>query len=84
MEAVLEVVNKLIAAIPEASPMLVASVAFALDLIMRLIKSQKPIGVLHGLAGALKAVGALLSKSASFLDKVLPQRVEQPEEAPKA
>jgi hypothetical protein len=53
----------------------------ALDLILRrFIKSQKPLGVLHAAAAFVKKLADVLAKLAAFSDKVLPQKLANPEQ----
>lgn len=73
----LEFINKAIALIPEASPMLIAAVAFIFDMVLRLAKTAKPLSVAHAVASGAKGLAQLFQKLADFLDRVLPQRVQE-------
>jgi hypothetical protein len=53
-----------------------ATVAVVLEMFMRLIKTDKPIGFIHMIAGILNKVGSLFSKLAELLDKLLPQKLK--------
>lgn len=65
----------------EAKTLLIAGVV---DFIFRLIKTPKPLSILHVVANVLHKVGSFAEKLASLMDKVLPQRVEEkPMELPK-
>lgn len=49
----------------------------AVEFILRLFKSQKPLSILYVIAGGFKMVGNLLAKVGNFLDKVLPQKTKE-------
>lgn len=58
-------------------------IAMALDFVLRMFKSKKPLSVLYLVSGFLSQASkylvlfaGLVEKSAKFLDKVLPQRLE--------
>ncbi len=74
----MDIINKIIAMIPEASPMIIAAVAFTIDMVCRMVKSQKPIGVLYAVSAVVSGLAKLFSKLAALLDKVIPQRLEEP------
>lgn len=52
-----------------------AALAMVVEMFLRMTKSDKPIGIIHGISGFLKAVGGLFGKVAEMLDKVLPQKL---------
>lgn len=52
--------------------------AVVVDFLLRLIPSQKPLGVLYLVADAAKGAGAVFAKLGGLLDKVLPQRIAPP------
>lgn len=47
-----------------------------IEFALRMFKSDKPLSLLHGLAGSLKLIAQICGKVAEFLDKVLPQRLK--------
>lgn len=55
---------------------LVIVIAGAVDLALRLVKSEKPLGVMYLIVDVLKALEKGLEKLAQFLDKILPQRLK--------
>lgn len=59
----------------------VASLAVAIELIMRLVPTQKPLSLAYTLADGLAAIGKLAMSAGDLMSKVLPQRLK--EEAPK-
>lgn len=57
----------------------VGFIAIAIELILRLTKSQKPLSLLYAVAAVVKGLGGALVKLGEILDKVLPQKLaEQP------
>ena len=62
MEKVLELLN--------VSPSILAGIGMAIELACRLAQTEKPMGILHGIA-------AILRKLAELSDAVLPQRIKQ-------
>lgn len=54
----------------EVSPSIITGVAMAIELACRLAQTEKPMGIIHGVARILK-------KLADLSDAVLPQRVKQ-------
>lgn len=50
-------------------------IAAALEFILRMIKSDKPLGILRGIAFMVRKLGQLLGVVADFMDKILPQRL---------
>lgn len=61
----------------ESAPILV-TVAVAVELSLRLIKSEKPRSILYYVADGLKLCGNIFTKAGLILDKVLPQRMKEP------
>lgn len=53
-----------------------AAITLALDFILRLFKSQKPLSVAYAIAALARGISGILLKFAELLDKVLPQRVK--------
>lgn len=54
---------------------LVLSLASALEFMLRIIPSQKPLSIAYALDDTFKAVGSLCSSVGSALDKILPNRL---------
>ncbi len=52
------------------------SVAFVLEFLMRIIKTEKPKSILLMIAGFLALVGSIFSKLAEFLNKIIPQNLK--------
>jgi hypothetical protein len=50
-------------------------IAVVVEFVLRMTKSEKPLGILHGIAAGLQLLGAVAAKAGSLLDKVLPQRL---------
>lgn len=55
-----------------------ATIGMVLEFGMRMIPSQKPLSILHGVAAVIRTVGAIAGKVADIMDKVLPQNVVAP------
>jgi hypothetical protein len=55
-----------------------ATVAVILEFVLRLFKSEKPLGILHFAAALVGKFAVLLTKIAQLSDKVLPQKIEAP------
>lgn len=53
-----------------------ASIAFVLEFLMRIIKTEKPKSILLAIAAFCSLVGALFSKLAEFLNKIIPQNLK--------
>lgn len=47
-----------------------------IDFVLRLIPSERPLSVIHAIAGASKKIGEVLVKFGTLLDKVLPQKLK--------
>jgi hypothetical protein len=62
MEKILELLS--------VSPSILAAISMAIELACRLAQTEKPMGILHGIA-------AILRKLADLSDSVLPQRIKQ-------
>lgn len=45
------------------------------EFILRMIPSQKPIGIIHAISGIAHKLGDIFGGIASFLDSILPQNV---------
>lgn len=87
MESVIQFLSQ---AVEFVSVNLMASVgiiATVLEFGLRLVKSEKPLSILYAVKGGIEVAVAIVVKVAdllkaviAFLDKVLPQRVVQPEQ----
>lgn len=53
-----------------------ATIAIVLDFVWRLVPSEKPKSVLHMVSFVAKKLSEVLEKLASFLDKVLGQKLK--------
>lgn len=73
----LEVIKHWVEVIPTGG--MVAIIASAVEFILRMIKSEKPLSIAYLIADGFHAVGKLLDKVGEFLDKVLPQRTKPPQ-----
>jgi hypothetical protein len=62
--------DKILAAL-SISPSALSIVAMALEFACRMAQTEKPMGILHGLA-------LVLRKLADLSDALLPQRIKQP------
>jgi hypothetical protein len=83
MDSVIAFLEKLVGF--EVNPMILGGVAIVLELVLRLVKSPKPLGIIHSISGVLKKVSQLVglvassvAKVAELTDKVLPQVVAAP------
>lgn len=52
-------------------------IAIVVDLVLRLIKSEKPLSILWLIRNILEQVSVIFGKLAILLDKVLPQNVKK-------
>jgi hypothetical protein len=59
----------------------VGFIAVALELVLRLFKTQKPLSIAYGVAAFVRGLGLAMTKLAEILDKVLPQKVAKPASA---
>lgn len=55
----------------------IIGLAAVLEVVFRLIKSEKPLGILHGVRAILRGVEKILEIVISGMDKVLPQRTKE-------
>jgi hypothetical protein len=72
----MELLDQILNVIQNSLGAQVGVIAVVLDFALRLIKSEKPLSILHGIALGLSKVGKICSAAAAFLDKVLPQRTK--------
>lgn len=72
----LEKLNLFLNSIPHAEEIVVVTVAGVVDLVLRLLKTEKPLSLALVLAKGLRLVAAICEKIAVLLDKILPQRVK--------
>lgn len=54
----------------------ITTATLALELVLRVVKTEKPKSILLGISGVLKAAIAVAAKLDSFLDKVVPQQIK--------
>lgn len=65
-------------------PEVIAVLVFIVEMLMRMIKTQKPWSILHAVKRIMRAVSQALGVMADVLDKILPQKIAEPVlEAPK-
>jgi len=76
-EVVLSVLDKVLLFISSIDGAAIGVLAVVLEFILRLIPSQKPLGVLRLVAAVARIVGNVLVKGADILDKVLPQNIKK-------
>jgi len=70
-----DIFDKILALIPgEGKGILV--IAGAVELGLRLFKTEKPLSIIHLAAKTLHKVSAIAEKLADLIDKVLPQRTK--------
>lgn len=75
---IVEMIEKVIGWIPGGEWSGAFVVAGMIDFVLRMIPSEKPIGVMHLISGIVMASGKLLMKLAALMDKVLPQKLSAP------
>jgi hypothetical protein len=56
-----------------------ATVAVVLEFVLRLVKSEKPLSILHFAASLVAKLAQILGKIAQISDKVLPQKLNPPQ-----
>lgn len=54
------------------------AIALVLEFVLRLIKSEKPLGILRMIAAAGHLLAKVIEAAADLLDKVLPQKLAEP------
>lgn len=52
------------------------TIAIVLEVVFRMLPSEKPIGVILMVSGIIKGVGNVLIKLSSLVDKVIPQKIK--------
>jgi hypothetical protein len=72
MEQVIEQALALISSAEGAS----IAIALVLEVVFRLIPSEKPLGIIIAVASIAKGVGQVLIKFSELLNKVIPQKVK--------
>lgn len=75
----MEILEAVLAFLGSINGAAVATIAIVLEFAFRMIKSEKPLGILHAVAAIIKKLAAVLTKIAELSDKVLPQKVEKSE-----
>ena len=50
--------------------------AMLVEMFLRMVKTEKPVGIVHAISGFLKGVAMLFGKIAEMLDKILPQKLK--------
>lgn len=79
MESIIKVLEGLL------NPATLAVIAVVVEFSLRLIKSEKPLSILHLIAAGLHQVSKIAELVAQLLDRVLPQRLSSDKpEAPSA
>lgn len=76
----MEVLDQVLAWLGAVNPVLLGSIAVALEFILRVIPSQKPLSIAHLVAKGARSLGLVFTKVADILDKVLPQVITKPKE----
>jgi hypothetical protein len=71
----MDFLNHLISILPAPSAPVVATIALVAEFAMRLIPSEKPLGLIHGAAALVRGAGTLLGKLADLSDAVFPQKL---------
>jgi len=56
-------------------PSQVTIIGMILEFSLRLVKSDKPLSIAHGISAALNQIAIIAKGVADFLDKVLPQNI---------
>lgn len=72
----MELFDKALAFIQSTEGMVVLAIG-ALDMVCRLMKTEKPLDVLRLLAMGLHGVAKVCSMAGQMLDKVLPQKTKE-------
>ena len=70
----MEMLNKMLA-IVMAGMGATGSIALVLEFVLRMVPSEKPLSVAHLVAAGCHKLGELMSAVATWLDKVLPQKL---------
>jgi hypothetical protein len=70
----LPVLDKVLGYIPAEGAIITVG-ALVLEAVFRLVKTPKPLSIMHVIGAAFGQVGAICTKIGALLDKVLPQKV---------
>lgn len=76
----MEIINSIIEFIDNNLMASVGMISMVLEFIFRLIKSDKPKSIVWVVRDFIDGIGRALGKIAELLDKVLPQRLNSPED----
>jgi hypothetical protein len=72
----MDVINQVLALLHSAYAQ-AGVIAIVVEFALRLIPSQKPLSILHGIGAVCRGLGNICIGVADLLDKVLPQNVSQ-------
>jgi hypothetical protein len=73
MESVLDMIMGFLMSVEGSA----ATIAIVLEVVLRLIPSDKPRSIILLVAGVCKKVGDILVKASEILNKVVPQKLKQ-------
>ena len=71
-----DVLDKIIAALTGISGPVLVGAAAVIELVFRLLKTDKPLSIAHVVAASARKVSDALEILANILDKILPQRIK--------
>ena len=54
----------------------VGGIAIVVELLLRLVKSDRPRSIIHLVSRVMQAIAALIGRAGDLLDKVLPQKLK--------
>ena len=72
----MELLDKILLALGQVDGAMIMTISVILEVVLRLVKSERPMSVLLMIAKALEIVGKITSKIAELLNKVIPQRLK--------
>lgn len=72
----MDLLDKILLALGQVDGAMIMTISVILEVVLRLVKSEKPMSVLLMIAKALEVVGKIASKIAELLNKVIPQRLK--------
>jgi hypothetical protein len=75
----MEILDQVLAVLGSINGAAIATIAIVLEFAFRMIKSPKPLGILHLVAAFARKLSQVLGAVADLSDKVLPQKVESEE-----
>lgn len=71
----MEMINKAVEFVQK--PEVIAVLVFVIEMLMRVIKTQKPWSIMHAAKRIMRMIANVLGAMADVLDKILPQNIAE-------